>query len=149
LPPALIPKHKHVFSLALSTLVAYIIIAALASAVGVIVVGRMLHFFSIASKDSESEPRVSVVCFRIGKPVSLGNTACPQVSGAPNATIDPSEVYLCVVYASANTSISIVTAGGEYSARASSVCAVAVQGRPLFAVVRTASGSRIVEVKLR
>jgi len=149
LPPALVSKHKHVFSLALSTLVAYIIIAALASAVGAIVAGRMLHFFSIASKGSESEPRVSVVCFRIGKPVSLGSAACPQISGAPNTTIDPSGVYLCVVYASANVSINIVTAGGEYPARAGGVCAVAVQGKPLFAVLHTASGSRVVEVKLR
>jgi len=149
LPPATTPKHKHVFSLALSTLVAYIIIAALASTVGVIIAGRMLHVFSIASKDSGPEPRVSVVCFHIGKPVNLSSAACPQISGAPNASIDPSEVYLCVVYASANVSISIVTAGGEYSARAVGTCAVAVQGRPLFTVVRTASGNRVVEVKLR
>jgi len=149
LPSAQTPKHKHVFFLALSTLVAYIIVAALASAVGVIIAGRMFHAFSVVSKSSGPEPRVSVICFHIGKSVSLGSAACPQILGAPNATVDPSEVYFCVVYASANASVSIVTAGGEYSARAGGVCAVAVQGRPLFAVLRTASGSRAVEVKLR
>jgi len=141
---------RYIFSLGISTLIAYIIVAGIASAVGVIILSRLFQGFELSASSEDFTHRASITCFQLNKTVNLGSTACWHTSlpGIANAT--PGMAYLCVVYSHVNTSITIFVAGGdEYTVRAYGTCTTVVYGKPIYAVVRYASSIRAVEVKLR
>jgi len=142
--------NRYIFSLGVSTLIAYIIVAGIASAVGVIILSRLLQGFELSADNEGFVQRVSITCFQFNKTVNFGNTACQYTSPPSTANAALEAAYLCVVYSPANTSITIfVAGGGEYSVRAYGMCAVAVYGKPVYAVVQYASSIRVVEVKLK
>jgi len=141
--------NRYFFSLGVSTLIAYIIVAGIASAVGAIILSRLLQGFELSTGSEDFTQHVSVTCFPLNKTVNLWDTACWHTSlpGIANAT--PEAAYLCVVRSFENESITIFSAGGgEYTVRAYGTCTVVVYGNPIYAVVHSSS-TRVVEVKLK
>lgn len=142
--------NRYIFSLGISTLIAYIIVAGIASTVGVIILSKLFQGFELSVSNEDFTQRVSITCFQLNKTVNLGSTACWQTSPSGIANTTLGTAYLCVVYSPANTSIRIFVAGGdEYSVRAYGMCTAVVYGKPVYAVVQYASSTRVVEVKLR
>jgi len=139
----------YIFSLGVSTLIAYIIVAGIASAVGVIILSRLFQGFELSTGNEDFTQHVSITCFPFNKTVNLGDAACQHTSlGIANAT--PGTVYLCVVRSLMNASIRIFVAeGDEYLVRAYGTCTTVVYGKPVYAVVQHTSSTRVVEVKLK
>jgi len=142
--------NRHIFSLGASTLIAYIIVAGIASAVGAIILSRLLQGFELSASNEGLTQHVSITCFPLNKTVNLGDTACWHASPSSIANAAPEAAYLCVVRSLTNVSIAIFAAGGdEYPVRAYGTCMVVVYGKPIYAVVRYPSSTRVVEVKLK
>jgi len=142
--------NRYFFSLGASTLIAYVIVAGIASAVGAIILSRLFQELKLSASSEDFVRHVSITCFPLNKTVNLGGTACQSTSPPNTANTTPGTAYLCVVRSPTNTSIRIFVAGGdEYSVRAYGMCTVAVYSKPIYAVVRHASSTRVVEVKLK
>jgi len=142
--------NRYIFSLGVSTLIAYIIVAGVASAVGAIILSKLFHEFELSAGSEGFTQRVSIMCFPLNKTVNLGDTACWYASPPGIANATPEAAYLCIVRSPTNASLTIFAAGGgEYPVRAYGTCTVVVYGKPIYAVVQHASSTRVVEVKLR
>jgi len=138
------------FSLGVSTLIAYVIVAGIASAVGAVILSRLFQEFELSAVNEDFARHVSITCFPLNKTVNLGSTACQSTSPPSTANTAPGTAYLCIVYSPANASVRIFVAGGdEYLVRAYGMCTAVVYGKPIYAVVQYALSTRVVEVKLR